>query len=104
MTSPLPVVVDASVAVKWVLQEDFSAQADALFVAVVGAHQQFVGPPPLLAEVTSVIYQRTRSRDPRRHLSLTEANRALARVLSFPLVLLSPTPLYEQAFTFALTY
>jgi predicted nucleic acid-binding protein len=104
MTTPRPLVVDASVAVKWVIVEAFSAQADALLTDALRAHRQIVGPPTLLAEVTNAIYQRSRSRDPHRRMSDAEAEQALVRFLRFPIALLTPADLYQQAFAFARTH
>src|SRR5438132_1080829 len=63
------VVVDANVAVKWVLEEEHSDRAQKLFEDVVSAHDRLIGPPILISEVVSVIFQRRRSRDPERRIS-----------------------------------
>ena len=102
MTTYHPVVVDASVALKWVIEEEFSDRANALLSESV--RQPIVGPPPLLAEVTNAIYQRSRSRDPHRRMSDAEAEQALVRFLRFPIALLTPADLYQQAFAFARTH
>ena len=101
--TPSAVVVDASVAVKWVLPEEWTDRAQALMAASIQARQRLVGTPHLSIEVVNAIYQRRRGA-PQERLSETEADQALARFLAFPLELLSPTPLYEQAFAFARTH
>ena len=102
--TPSSVVVDASVAVKWVLPEEWTDRAQALMAASIQARQRLVGTPHLAIEVVNAIYQRRRRGAPQERLSDTEADQALARFLAFPLELLSPTPLYEQAFAFARTH
>ena len=99
---PSPLVVDASVAVKWVIVEAFSAQADALLTDALRAHRQIVGPPTLLAEVTNAIYQRQRRRA--HGITPTEAERAVAQFLRLGIALLTPADLYPQAFAFARTH
>ena len=101
--TPSSVVVDASVAVKWVLPEEWTDRAQALMAASIQARQRLVGTPHLFIEVVNAIYQRRRGA-PQERLSEIEADQALARFLAFPLELLSPTPLYEQAFAFARTH
>jgi predicted nucleic acid-binding protein len=102
--SSVAVVVDASVAVKWVLPEEHTDRAHALMAASTQARQRIVGPPHLTVEVVNAIYQRRRRGVPTERLSEAEADQALARFLAFPLALLNPTPLYPQAFAFARTH
>lgn len=93
------VVVDASVALKWVVPEEFSEQAVALLAHQ--AHQPLVGPPALLSEVTNTLYQRTRRRDEATRLTPREAEQALAQILAIGIQIVSPDDVYEQAFAFA---
>ncbi len=97
------VAVDASLAVKWVVDEQHTDRARALLVASADAGRPIVGPPHLPGEVTSAIYQRWRSIDPDKHLDDAEALDALRWFLAFRIELLTPPDLYEQAFTFAMT-
>jgi len=99
--SSVAVVVDASVAVKWVLPEEHTDRAHALMAASIQARQRIVSPPHLTVEVVNAIYQRRRRGALHERLSEAEADQALARFLAFPLALLNPTPLYQQAFAFA---
>jgi predicted nucleic acid-binding protein len=102
--TPAAVVVDASVAVKWVLPEARTDRAQALMAASIQARQRLVGTPHLAIEVVNAIFQRRRRGPPEERLSEAEADQALARFLAFPLELLSPASLYEQAFAFARTH
>jgi predicted nucleic acid-binding protein len=87
-------VVDASVALKWVLFEEGTSQARALYQEALNAHHFF-------SEVTSALYQRTRSREPARHLPEDEAHEALTRFSRFRVETAQPANLYERAFLFA---
>jgi predicted nucleic acid-binding protein len=95
------VVVDASVALKWVLFEEFNNQARALYEDALHAHRPLLVPPHCFSEVTSALYQRTRSREPARHLSEDEAHEALTRFSRFHVQTAAPENLYERAFVFA---
>jgi predicted nucleic acid-binding protein len=94
-------VVDASVALKWVLFEVFTDQARALYAAALTAHRPFLVPPHFFSEVTSALYQRTRSREPARHLTEDEAYEAFTRFSRFQVQTAAPENLYERAFLFA---
>ncbi len=93
------VVVDASVAIKWVVQEEFSEQADALLAAAASA--AIAGPPAIITEVANALYQRTRRRDPTTRLTTEEAEKALARFLAIGVQLVFSDDLYQEAFAFA---
>jgi predicted nucleic acid-binding protein len=95
------VVVDASVALKWVLFEEFTHQARALYEAALTAHRPFLVPPHFFSEVTSGLYQRTRTREPARHLTEDEAHEAFTRFSRFQVQTAAPERLYERAFLFA---
>jgi predicted nucleic acid-binding protein len=94
-------VVDASVALKWVLFEEFNDQARSLYEAALHAHRPLLVPPHFFSEVTSALYQRTRTREPARHLSEDEAHEALTRFSRFHVATAEPENLYERAFVFA---
>ena len=101
----IPVVVDASVALKWVVPaEELARQAQALLADTLHAGQAIVGPPHLPGEVGNALFQRVRSQEPARHLTDEEAREALATFLTIPVQLLAPPELYERALTFALTH
>jgi predicted nucleic acid-binding protein len=95
------VVVDASVALKWVLFEEFNDQARALYEDALNARRPIFAPPHFLSEVTSALYQRTRTREPVRHLSEDEAHEALTRFSRFHVATSEPENLYGRAFVFA---
>jgi len=67
------------------------------------ARQRLVDPLHLTVEVVNAIYQRRRRGATPECLSEAEADQALTRFLAFPLTLLNPTLLYQQAFAFART-
>jgi len=83
------ICVDASVAAKWVLAEEHSARALALFYDSAAAREPVVIPPLLPLEVTNIIRQRVR----RGTLTVDDAEHALEEFLTFPLTLTtSPSP------------
>jgi len=96
------IVVDASAAIKWVVEEEFSEQAEALLDDA--AMSTIVGPPALITEVANALYQRTRRRDPDTRLTVDEARAALDRFLDLGIQLLSSDGLYQDAFAFAQQY
>jgi predicted nucleic acid-binding protein len=92
------VVVDASAAIKWVVEEEFSEQAEVLLDDA--ATSAIVGPPALITEVANALFQRTRRRDPDTRLTVAEAQLALDRFLGLGIQLLSSDALYQEAFAF----
>ncbi len=98
-----PAVVDASVAVKWVVSEAFSDQANALLNRAANTRQPLLAPSLLPNEVTNAIYQRFR----RGHLTASDADAAVAeaaRLLRLGVVLRASTALPRQAYAFARTH
>ncbi len=98
------VVVDASVAIKRVLAEEFTEQVQALFANCLNAHRPIFAPPLLPGEVTNALYQRVRTTVATRRVTEDEANRALAAFLRLPITLSSPADLYPRAFALARAY
>ena len=92
------ICVDASLAAKWVLEEEHSDRAEALLVAHIRAGERIVAPPLLPIEVTNILRQRMR-RQPQ--FSLADTLQLLHQFLSFPLELTAPEGLYELALTLA---
>lgn len=90
------IVVDASVAVKWLLDEDLTDKARALLANARDARVPLLGPPHLPIEVTNTIHQRFRRKD----ITEAEADEALTKFLVLPLRLLGPAHLYRRALTF----
>ena len=94
-------VIDASVAVKWVLPEPGSEQAGALLAAVAAGDLAIDVPDICIAEITNVLWKRCRRRD---ELTPRQARQAQALLLE---VLPAPTPsaeLVSTALEIALTY
>ena len=92
------ICVDASVAIKWLLKEERSDRAIALYDATTNANQPVVAPPLLPLEVTNILRQRMRAQD---GISLTRATEHLAAFLAFPIELQNPAGLHRQAFVLA---
>jgi predicted nucleic acid-binding protein len=92
------ICVDASVAVKWILEEERSDLALALYDAVVQAGQSIVAPPLLPLEVTNILRQRMRANP---EVSLTEATDQLDDFLARPNDYHNPMGLHHQALVLA---
>ena len=92
------ICVDASVAVKWVLDEDRSDLARALFRAAERGGSDIVAPPLLPFEVTNVLRQRTRAAN---GLSLAAATALLDRFLDLPIAIYNPDDLHTRALALA---
>lgn len=92
------ICLDASVAVKLVLDEDWSEAVDALYAASVAANDSIVAPPLLWIEVTNIVFQRTRRQD---GLLLAEATAQLDRFLGFRIELHNPDGLHRRALALA---
>jgi predicted nucleic acid-binding protein len=97
-------VLDASVALKLVLAEAFSDQAEALLTTTLTAGQAVCGPPSLPLEILSALYQRARRGDPATAITLQEAEQYLAQFLALPIAVVSPPDLYLHTFAFARTH
>lgn len=94
------ICVDASLAIKWVLEEDWSDQATALYNAAVQTGEPIVAPPLLPIEVTNILHQRTRAQD---SLSLVQATELLDAFLAFSIDIHNPVGLHQQALALAST-
>lgn len=90
-------VVDASVAVKWVVVEEFSDRALALHQAGVDLGRPVRAPHLLPNEVTNAIYQRLR----RGLISEIEANDAIETFLRFDVELFAARDSPLEAYRFA---
>lgn len=95
------IVLDASAALKLVLAEALSDQAEALFTATVSAGQPVYGPPTLFSEVLSALYKRTRYSNPVTALSLEQAGQALTALLDLGIDQIAPVDLYAATLAFA---
>jgi predicted nucleic acid-binding protein len=92
------ICADASVAVKWILDEERSDRAVALFEATSRATQPIVAPPLLPLEITNILRQRMRIRD---GLSLVAATQHLEDFLALPIEFHNPVGLHHQALVLA---
>src|ERR687886_225353 len=101
---PSPTVADASVAVKWVLQEQHSDRADTLLSDSLAAGRPLVGPSHLTAEVMNILYRRRLRSDPTLRITDAQADQAAADFLQFPLRSVSSAGLYTSSFAFARTH
>ena len=94
------ICVDASVAAKWLLEEENSDRADALYEACVRAGEPLVAPPLLPIELTNLL----RRRMVRDRLSLGQATQLLDRFFSFPISVINPETLHRKALLLAAAY
>jgi predicted nucleic acid-binding protein len=92
------ICVDASVAVKWILEEERSDRADALYDATVNARQLIIAPPLLPLEVTNILRQRMRAQS---GISLVTATEFLDAFLALPIEFRNPSGLHHQALVLA---
>ena len=93
-----PVVVDASVALKWIFNEPYSDQARRL-LADIGNGEVFA-PPLLPSEITNAIFQQQR----RGRLTAAGADAALTGLLAIQWRIVSPDTLYRDALDLALRF
>jgi len=94
-------LVDASVAVKWVLPEADRDRALTLVADAARARRPLLSAPHFPGEVANAIYQRVRSTDASKHLDLADAEEALRRFLAYAVTLSNPPDLVPEAFSFA---
>jgi predicted nucleic acid-binding protein len=92
------ICVDASVAVKWILDEEQSDLALALFMTALQNGEPIVVPPLLPIEVTNILRQRMRAHE---GPSREEALLLLDKFLNFPLDIRNPAGLHRQALILA---
>ncbi|MDI3339929.1 MAG: type II toxin-antitoxin system VapC family toxin [Sphaerobacter sp.] len=94
------IVVDASVAVKWLFPEEHSEVALALASATVESGEPLMAPPLLPVEVANVLRRRMQTDG----LSLAMALQLFARFSDLVVIISHPTDLSERALTLATTY
>lgn len=92
------ICVDASLAVKWILQEELSDRARALYRAHLRTNELIVAPSLLLFEVTNIVRQQMRRE---RAMSLFAASRALEDFLAFKVEIHAPPGMHALALKFA---
>jgi len=94
------ICVDASVAAKWVLPEEYSDRALALYTATIETGEPIVAPTLLPIEVANVMRQRM----VREHLSLADATQLFSQFLRFPITYPAADHLSLRALSLAATY
>ncbi|MDO8689818.1 MAG: type II toxin-antitoxin system VapC family toxin [Dehalococcoidia bacterium] len=94
------ICVDASVAAKWLLEEEHSDKADALYEACVRAGTPLVAPPLLPIELTNLL----RRRMVRERFSVEQATMLLERFFTFPVSVINPETLHQKALALAAAY
>lgn len=93
-------VVDASVAIKWVVNEPYSAQARALREDTAARREPLLAPPHFTGEVMNGLYRRI-YRANETALTEAQASRAVNAFLELPIDILTPADLHARAFDFA---
>ncbi len=88
----MTVVVDASLAIKWVLEEEYTEQALVLRGRWQDTRQQIMAPPIFRAEIANALHQRVRKRE----VSRLEATEMLDSLLAL-VVIGEPAGLYGRA-------
>ena len=88
------IYVDTSVAIKWLLMEERSEQAIALYDMTIQTRQSIVAPHLLPLEVTNILRQRMRAHG---GISFSRATEHLDAFLAFPIDYHNPTVLHHRA-------
>jgi predicted nucleic acid-binding protein len=94
------IVLDASVALKVVLDEEHREQTQALVGRCMHDGAPLLCPPLMPGEATNALHQRVR----RNTITHEEGQSALQILLSFPFQRSEPEGLYQQAYAFAHTH
>lgn len=93
-------VVDASVAIKWVVAEELSDRAHSLLEEYSRLRRRFVAPPHLYSEVANALHQRMRRQD----LAAAEVDAALDAFIALDIQTIGPPDLYRRALALARTH
>ncbi len=91
------VVVDASIAIKWLVEEDHSGEADQLLIAWDRDNTRVTAPHLLPTEVANGLYQRVR----RGHISLASAVQLEAAFLEKDIALVQSAHIHLRAMRIA---
>ena len=97
-------VVDASLAVTWVISEAGRDRALKLWTDAARARRVVRAAPHFPGEVANAIYQRVRSTDPAKHLDFADAEAALGHFLTYAVALSNPPERIRESFDFAHTH
>ncbi len=95
MTSQI--VVDARIAVKWIVPEEDSEIADAVAIAWDSDGVELVAPPLFLGEIANAVHRRVKRGD----FSLDDGVTAFGRILSYGVLLLDTSHLWPRAMELA---
>ena len=90
-------VIDASIAIKWAVEETYSNEAFALLTDGVAAGDRFVAPALVRSEMTNTVHQLVR----RAKLAAADAPELLSVLLSFPIRLVARDRLHDEALAIA---
>ncbi|MEX2227764.1 MAG: type II toxin-antitoxin system VapC family toxin [Dehalococcoidia bacterium] len=91
------IVVDASIALKWIFNEDYSDGARSLLRHTLAQGHELVAPAIFLSEVTNAVFQHERLG----LITAKESDLAIASLLANPVEVLSPPTLYGDALELA---
>jgi len=94
-------LVDASVAVKWLINEEHSDQADALLDESNRQGWRLICPPHFASEVINVLYRRTQRKEPLFHVDLDIADGALDAFFETEFDVIWAEELYRHAWFMA---
>jgi len=94
------VVVDASIALRWVLRDEKEAHVDALLEKWAATLTEMLAPPLFPAEVTNALYLSVR----RMRLTVEEAELALKTVMQLGVQVAEPSGLYFRSLRLAADY
>jgi len=97
-------LVDASVAVKWLIAEEYSDQSLALLDEAYRQEWRFICPPHFTSEVINVLYRRTRRNEPSFHLNPDDASEALDEFFNLEFEAIRAEELYWHAWAVANEY
>jgi predicted nucleic acid-binding protein len=94
------VVVDASLALRWVLRDEKEARADALLEQWIASITEMLAPPLFPAETTNALYLSVK----RNRLTMAEAQLALDTIMQLGVQITEPSDLYRHSLRLAATY
>lgn len=94
------VIVDASIALRWVLRDEKEAQVDVLLEQWAASLTEMLVPPLFPAEVTNALYLSVK----RKRLTLEEAELALRTIMELGIQTAEPPGLYSRSLRLAADY
>ncbi len=94
------VIVDASIALRWVLRDEKEAQVDVLLEQWAASLTEMLVPPLFPAEVTNALYLSVK----RKRLTLEEAELALRTIMELGIQTAEPPGLYSRSLRLAVDY